>query len=587
MSNYCAGQKLRIFKHSSYFHRNYLAMYHFRIFALIISSLFILSCKNQDSKEEASKDTDIQKQPNIIFIMADDHAEQAISAYGHPISQLAPTPNIDRIAQNGAKFLNNFCTNSICGPSRAVILTGKFSHMNGFRMNGEKFNGSQPTLPKYLKDAGYQTAITGKWHLDGKPQGFDYWNILKDQGNYYNPDFIKGNDTTRIEGYTTDIITDMALNWLQKQRKKDQPFFLMVHHKAPHRNWMPPLRYINKYDSIQFPIPNTYFSKHEGQVASQQQLQTIYEDMYEGHDLKMVVEKGSDSLRHNPWTTDFDRMTKEQRDAWNKAYRPKNDAFFDANLSGRDLAKWKFQRYMRDYMGCVAAVDDGVGKLLDYLKENGLEENTIVVYTTDQGFYLGEKGFFDKRFMYEQSLDMPLLIQYPAKVKKGITVDALTQNLDFAPTFLDFANAEIPADMQGKSLKPLLLTDTVKDFRDAIYYHYYDFPAFHMVKRQYGIRTDRYKLIHFYDDIDEWEMYDLKEDPEEENNLYDDPAYAEIQKKLHEELEQLQEKYQVTEDEFQTSSPEKVEQAYRNFAKLAGEDPDTYPQQKKTKVDLE
>lgn len=538
-----------------------------------------------DKKEKETKKTDVQKRPNIVFIMTDDHAAQAISAYGHPVSQLAPTPNIDRIANNGARFLNNFCTNSICGPSRAVILTGKFSHINGFRMNGETFDGSQPTLPKFLKEAGYQTAIVGKWHLHGRPQGFDYWNILNDQGNYYNPQFINEKDTTIINGYATDIITDMGIEWIDVKRKKDEPFFLMVHHKAPHRNWMPPLRHINTYDSINFPLPDSYFSKHKGQVASQQQLQTIYEDMYDGHDLKLSVAKGSDSLRINPWTSDFDRMTDEQRQAWNNGYRPKNDAFHDANLKGRELAKWKGQRYLRDYMGTVKAVDEGVGKILDYLEKEGLTENTIIVYTTDQGFYLGEKGFFDKRFMYEESLAMPLLIQYPNAIQKGITIDALTQNLDFAPTFLDFAGAKIPEAMQGKSLKPLLTSNPSSEkFRNAVYYHYYDFPAFHMVKRHYGIRTDRYKLIHFYDDIDEWELYDLKEDPKEENNRYNDPEYASIQKELHAELNELQEKYEVTEKEFQTTPKEKVEQAYKNFARLAGEDPDTYPEEKSNEV---
>ena len=534
------------------------------LFGLLSISLF--SCKSETTETTSSE----EKKPNIIFIMADDHATQAISAYGHPVSQLAPTPNIDRIAENGALFKNNFCTNSICGPSRAVILTGKFSHENGFRMNGERFDGSQPTLPKYLQKAGYQTAIVGKWHLYGAPQGFDYWDILNDQGNYYNPQFIKDKDTSIIEGYTTDIITEKALGWL-KEKDSSQPFFLMVHHKAPHRNWMPPIRYINKYDSITFPVPETYFSEHENQEAAQQQLQTIYDDMYEGHDLKMVVSKGSDSLRHNPWTTDFDRMNNEQREAWNKAYRPKNDAFFEQNPKGKDLAIWKLQRYLRDYMGSVKAVDDGVGKILDYIEEKGMTENTIIVYTTDQGFYLGEKGFFDKRFMYEESLEMPMLMQYPKKIKKGTTVDALTQNLDFAPTFLDFAGAEIPEDMQGKSMKPLLTGNTDQNFREAIYYHYYDFPAFHMVKRHYGIRTARYKLMHFYDDIDTWEMYDLKEDPSEENNLYDHPEYAELQKELHQKLEDLQSKYHVTEKEFQTTPPEKVEQAYKNFRRLAGE----------------
>ena len=554
------------------------------IFKLLIITLILVGCN--DKKEEKAEEAQKPQKPNIVFIMADDHAAQAISAYGHPVSQLAPTPNIDRIAKNGARFQNNFCTNSICGPSRAVILTGKFSHINGFRMNGEVFDGSQPTLPKFLKKEGYQTAIVGKWHLHGKPQGFDYWNILNDQGNYYNPEFIHENDTTIVNGYATDIITDMGLDWIKTKRKKDEPFFLMVHHKAPHRNWMPPIRHINTYDSVNFPLPETYFSKHEGQVAAQEQLQTIYEDMYEGHDLKMTVAKGSDSLRHNPWTSDFDRMTKEQRQAWNDAYRPKNDAFHEANLSGRDLAEWKGQRYLRDYMGTIKAVDEGVGKILDYLEEQGLTENTIIVYTTDQGFYLGEKGFFDKRFMYEESLAMPLVMQYPPMIEKGTVIDALTQNLDFAPTFLDFAGAEIPGSMQGKSLKPLL-TGAEKDenFRDAVYYHYYDFPAFHMVKRHYGVRTDRYKLIHFYDDIDEWELYDLKKDPQEENNLYNDPEYAEIQKDLHAELKELQKKYEVTTKEFQTTPEEKVEQAYRNFARLAGEDPDTYPEEKSIEVE--
>ncbi len=548
---------------------------------LILSFLFLaislISCKNNSEEKELDKDQK-KKRPNIVFIMTDDHAAQAISAYGHPVSKLAPTPNIDRIANNGVKFNNNFCTNSICGPSRAVILTGKHSHLNGFRMNGETFDGSQPTLPKYLKEAGYQTALFGKWHLHGSPQGFDDWNILVDQGNYYNPDFIKNKDTTRIEGYATDIITEMGLDWLKNNRDKEKPFMLMVQHKAPHRNWMPALRHINKYDSIEFPLPKSYFSDHKGQVAAQEQLQTIYKDMYEGHDLKMTVAKGSDSLRHNPWKTDFERMTKAQRDAWNKAYRPKNDAFHDANLSGKELDKWKGQRYLRDYLATVAAVDEGVGKILDYLEESGLAENTLIVYTTDQGFYLGEKGFFDKRFMYEESLAMPMLMQYPGVIEAGSEIDALTQNLDFAPTFLDFANAEIPEEMQGRSLRSLMNNSiSDEDFRNAIYYHYYDFPAFHMVKRHYGIRTDRFKLMHFYDDIDVWEMYDLQKDPREMNNIYNHPDYAEVRKELHSSLDSLQKKYNVTEEEFATTPETKVNQAYRNFARMAGEDPENYP----------
>ncbi|MGY5849948.1 sulfatase family protein [Salegentibacter sp. F14] len=553
----------------------------FQSLSLLMVGCFFSSCKqkvNQSKEENPAR-------PNIVFIMTDDHAAQAISAYGHPISKLAPTPNIDRIAQNGVKFNNNFCTNSICGPSRAVILTGKHSHINGFRMNGEVFDGSQPTLPKYLKEVGYETALVGKWHLHGKPEGFDYWNILVDQGNYYNPDFIQGKDTTRIEGYATDIITDMGLDWLKQNADSGKPFMLMVQHKAPHRNWMPAPRHLNLYDSTEFPLPDTYFSEHKDQLAAQEQLQTIYEDMYAGHDLKLSVAQGSDSLAHNPWTTDFERMTTQQRNTWNDAYRPKNDAFHKADLSGKALAEWKGQRYLRDYLATVASVDEGVGKILDYLEETGLDQNTIIVYTTDQGFYLGEKGFFDKRFMYEESLAMPMLMQYPKEIKAGTEINSLTQNLDFAPTFLDFAGAEIPSAMQGRSLRQLVnQTSGEKDFRNAIYYHYYDFPAFHMVKRHYGVRTQRYKLMHFYDDIDFWEMYDLKKDPEEENNIYNHPDYADIQQKMHSKLDSLQKKYKVTEAEFEKTPKTIVEQAYRNFAKLAGEDPETYPEIKSQSI---
>lgn len=554
------------------------------ILKFLVAIIIILSYNSCKQEKEQPKEENPGR-PNIVFIMTDDHAAQDISAYGHPISKLAPTPNIDRIAQNGVKFNNNFCTNSICGPSRAVILTGKHSHMNGFRMNGEVFDGSQATLPKYLKEVGYQTALVGKWHLHGLPEGFDHWNILVDQGNYYNPDFIKGKDTTRIEGYATDIITDMGLDWLKQNADSEKPFMLMVQHKAPHRNWMPAPRHLNLYDSIKFPLPESYFSDHENQLAAQQQLQTIYEDMYNGHDLKLTVAKGSDSLAHNPWTTDFERMTSAQRKAWNDAYRPKNDAFHEANLSGKELAEWKGQRYLQDYLATVASVDEGVGQILDYLEESGLNENTIVIYTTDQGFYLGEKGFFDKRFMYEESLAMPMLMQYPKEIEAGTEINALTQNLDFAPTFLDFAGAEIPQDMQGRSLRPLVnQTTSDQDFRNAIYYHYYDFPAFHMVKRHYGVRTDRYKLIHFYDDIDFWEMYDLKEDPLEENNIYNHPEYVDIRERMHAKLDSLQEKYEVTEAEFEQTPEKRVKQAYRNFARLAGEDPETYPDKKSTKT---
>jgi uncharacterized sulfatase len=537
------------------------------IFYSILILTFLGSCTSK--KEETGKKK--TQTPNIVFIMADDHAMQAISAYGHPISKLAPTPNIDRLADEGAIFHHNYCTNSICGPSRAVILTGKHSHINGFRMNGDKFDGSQQTLPKLLQKAGYKTAIVGKWHLHGYPEGFDYWNIIKDQGNYYNPDFIHDGDTTRIEGYATDIITNMGINWLKENANGEKPFYLMIHHKAPHRNWMPALRHLNLYDSVKFPLPDSYFSTHEKQQAAKEQLQTIYKDMYEGHDLKMTLKKGSPELAHNPWKTDFDRMSLSQRAEWDVAYGPKNDAFHDANLSGKALEIWKGQRYLQDYLATIAAVDEGVGQVLDYLEENNLAENTIVVYTSDQGFYLGEQGFFDKRFMYEESFGMPLLIKYPKGIKKGTQIEALTQNLDFAETFLDYAQVEIPNDMQGKSLRPLLENKIADaDFRDAIYYHYYDFPAFHMVKKQYGVRTNRYKLIHFYDDIDTWELYDLQTDPKEVNNQIDNPEYKNIHEKLLVTLDSLQKVYQVTDKEFERATKESVEKNYLNFERLRG-----------------
>ncbi|HMB61836.1 MAG TPA: sulfatase [Eudoraea sp.] len=539
-----------------------------------IAMAFIFGVLMMGCKEKAPGPAQRRARPNILFIMADDHAFQAISAYGHPLGKLAPTPNIDRIAANGTVFNNSFCTNSICGPSRAVILTGKHSHINGFRMNGEQFDGTQPTLPKYLKKIGYQTAIVGKWHLHGEPTGFDYWDIINDQGNYYNPEFIQGKDTTIINGYTTDIITEKGLQWLKQNGNTGDPFFLMLHHKAPHRNWMPALRHANLYDSVTFPLPDSYFPSFENQRASKEQQQTIYEDMYEGHDLKMTKALGSSELDHNPWKTDFERMTAEQRNAWDNAYQQKNDAFHKANLRGKELDSWKGQRYLQDYLATIAAVDEGIGKILDYLEETGLDKNTLVVYTSDQGFYLGEKGWFDKRFMYEESFRMPLLMQLPGVIEAGSKVDALVQNLDFAQTFLDFAEGtEFTGDMQGKSMRGLF-DGSVKeeDFRDVVYYHYYDYPAFHMVKKQYGIRTSRYKLIHFYDDIDAWEFYDLEKDPHELHNAVDDPEYSEILSDMHRKLDSVQKVYLITDKEFEQAPKEMIAKAYENFARLRGKD---------------
>ncbi|RHW18579.1 DUF4976 domain-containing protein [Sphingomonas gilva] len=483
--------------------------------------------------------------PNIVFIMSDDHAVQAISAYGHPVSKLAPTPNIDRIAQNGVVFRNSFVTNSLCGPSRAAMLTGKFGHVNGFNKNGETFDASQWTWPRALKEAGYQTAVIGKWHIGPTPEGidFDYWKILDDQGKYYNPDFITAGGRTRVEGYATDLITRYSLDWLKTRRDPDKPFMLMVHHKAPHRNFMPALRHVQKYQGVEFPVPPTYFDDYKSRPAAARQEMNIYRDAQEGHDLKMTVAVGSTRLRENIWPDDFDRMTPAQRAEWDRLHQAGNDAMNAAGLEGRDMALWKYQRYMQEYLGTVAAVDEGVGELLDYLEESGLAENTIVVYTSDQGFYLGEHGWFDKRWIYEESMRTPLLVQYPGHIRGGTTVDALVQNIDYAPTLLECAGVPAPGGIQGRSLAPLVEGKPPADWRRSLYYHYYEFPGFHSVRAHYGVRSDRYKLARFYGDIDAWEFYDLKADPTEMHNRIDDPAYREEIATMKAELARLREYY--------------------------------------------
>ncbi len=465
-----------------------------------------------------------KKRPNIIYIMTDDHASHAMSCYGSKINK---TPNLDRIAKEGMRFDNCFCTNSICAPCRAVVLTGKHSHLNGVIDNGKRFDGSQQTFPKLLQAAGYQTAMIGKWHLKTDPTGFDYWNVLPGQGNYYNPVMIEMGERKKYTGYVTDIITDHSLNWL-KQRDPDKPFCLMYQHKAPHRNWKPGPKHLTMYDDVKIPEPATLFDDYKTKsAASREQTMSIKNELNR-NDLKLNKPNG---------------LNEEQLKAWNKAYEPKNKAFKEANLEGKDLVRWKYQRYIKDYLRCVASVDDNVGRLLDYLDREGLADNTVVFYTSDQGFYLGDHGWFDKRFMYEESLRMPLLARFPGRVKPGSVNKDMVQNLDFAPTFLDIAGVEIPSDMQGKSFRRILEGKKPKNWRQSIYYHYYEYPAVHSVKRHYGVRTQRYKLIHFYYDIDAWELYDMEKDPEELNNVYGDGAYAKVVKELKVELAELQELY--------------------------------------------
>lgn len=487
---------------------------------------------------------------NIVFIMSDDHAVQALGAYGHPVSRLAPTPNIDRIAQDGMVFLNSFVTNSLCGPSRAAMLTGKFGHINGFMRNGDTFDAGQPTWPAALRKAGYQTAIVGKWHLGEMPQGvFDYWKIFNDQGEYYNPDFITPDGRETVRGYATDLVTDFSLEWLEEVRDPGKPFLLMVHHKAPHRNWMPALHHARLYEDTRFPMPDTYFDNYEGRPAAAAQEMVVHRDMHEGHDLKMTDGVGSTTLRYDPWPWLFERMTPGQREKWDAAYRERNDAMNAADFDEREMAHWKFQRYLQDYLATVKSIDESVGAVLDYLEREGLADDTLVVYTSDQGFYLGEHGWFDKRFMYEESLRTPLLMKLPGRIPAGSSTGALVQNIDYAPTFLELAGVEVPADVQGRSLAGIASGRTPADWRRSIYYQYFEYPAVHSVKRHYGVRSDRYKLIHFYYDIDAWEFYDLVEDPAETNNLIDDPRHRDRIDEMRTELEALRKRYEVPDPE--------------------------------------
>ena len=501
--------------------------------SLICIALNMMSCNGNNPPD--------LERPNIVFIMSDDHAYQAISAYQ---GNLIQTPHIDRLAEEGVLFERAFVTNSICAPSRAVILTGKHSHLNGILDNSQVFDGTQQTFPKLMQYVGYETAMIGKWHLGSAPTGFDYYRILRGQGEYYNPIFISSEDTATMEGYVTDLTTDIALNWL-KDRQPDRPFCLMLHHKAPHRNWMPSLKHLETFKD-DLPVPQNYFDDYStrSQAAKRQEME-ITRDLRDGWDLKLVPEgQAPGKWTERNWDLVYNQqLSPQQRKTWDEFYTNENKPYQRGNLSGKDLALWKYQRYIKDYLKCILSVDENVGRVLDYLDENGLAENTIVVYTSDQGFYLGEHGWFDKRFMYEESFRTPLLIRYPVKLKGGQREKHLVQNLDFAPTLLDYAGIDIPDDMQGLSLKTLFDAPGPGEWRDALYYHYYEYPAEHSVDRHYGIRTEKYKLIHFYYDTDEWEFYDLDKDLSEMNNLIEDPSLQAEIESLKEQLLKLQYQY--------------------------------------------
>jgi arylsulfatase A-like enzyme len=450
--------------------------------------------------------TESRRRPNVIYIMADDHASHALSCYG---SRINKTPNLDRIARQGMRFANCFVTNSLCGPSRATLLTGKYSHINGYTVNERLFDGSQETFPKLLQKAGYQTAMVGKWHLGSDPTGFDYWNILPGQGVYLDPQFIEMGVKKQVKGYVTDIITDMAVDYL-KRCDKTKPFCLLYHHKAPHRSWVPDAKHADLYENERLPIPATFDDDYATRATPAREQQMTIERDLNKTDLKQDPPPG---------------------------------------LSGHALKEWKYQRFIKDYVRVIASIDDNVGRLLDYLEASGLAKSTIVIYTSDNGFFLGDHGWFDKRFMYEESLRVPLLVRYPGMIRPGSVSRAFVSNADFASTFLDYAGVPIPGDMQGRSLRPILEGREPGSWRKSLYYHYYEFPQPHHVYPHIGVRTERYKLVYYYT-IKEWELFDLKKDPHELKNLYNDPAHAQIRDQLTAELRRLKDELKDPEPAF-------------------------------------
>lgn len=495
------------------------------------------------------------RRPNILFIMSDDHAYQAISAYD---TSLIRTPQIDRIAREGMLFTNACVTNSICAPSRAVILTGKHAHLNGKIDNNAPFDTNQLTFPQLLRQNGYQTSMFGKLHFGNSPKGFDEFKILPGQGEYYNPQFItKGQGKIQVPGYVTDIITDMTLDWLKQKREPGKPFFCMYLHKAPHREWLPAPRHYKNYLLKNFPLPATLFDTYEnrGTAAKTAEMNLLKHLNWAGDskippdELKKLSIKETSDWGEKAYLNNINRMDSLQMAEWHKAYTPMIEAFKKQypTMTEKDLMIWRYQRYMQDYLACIESVDEGVGKVLDYLDKEGLAENTMVVYTSDQGFYLGEHGWFDKRFMYNESFRTPLLIRWPKQVKPGSMNHQMVQNLDFAQTFLEMAGIKAPESMQGQSILPLFKGDTAQ-FRKEAYFHFYEFPGVHRVKRHYGIANRDYKLIHFYHDVDEWELYDRKKDPAEMKNVYADPAYASVVKNMKELLGATRKKYKDSEE---------------------------------------
>lgn len=465
-----------------------------------------------------------RKRPNILVIFSDDHTEQAISAYG---SKLMNTPNIDRIANEGALLKNVFVTNSICAPSRAVLLTGKYSHMNGLKDNSPNryFDPNQQQIQKLLSSANYQTAWIGKWHLQTLPSGFDHFNILPDQGNYYQPHFIdKNNDTVMHQGYVTDLISDFALKWIES-RDGTKPFFLVVGEKATHRNWLPAIQDLEEFEQVEFPYPNSFNDDYSGRQAAAEQDMSISKTMQLKYDLKVGVDEQNHAI--------FGRMTDSEKSAYKKHYDAISKQYEKIKDDSVALVRWKYQRYLKDYLATARSMDRNIGRILNYLDSAGLAENTLVIYTSDQGFYMGEHGWFDKRFMYEESLRTPFVIRYPGVITPGKQVNEMVMNLDIAPTILDFAGVSIPGDIQGQTFRSLLNKGKFEGkWRKSVYYHYYEYPEPHRVAPHFGIRTERHKLIRFYGPVDSWELYDLQIDPDEMINLYGKKGMSRLTRKL-------------------------------------------------------
>lgn len=471
-------------------------------------------------------------QPNIIYIMADDLTTQAISAYGGIYRDIAPTPNMDRLAAEGMLFQQVMCTNAICGPSRAAILTGSYSHVNGYYKNesGGQFDAERWTFPREFQAQGYQTSLFGKWHLGSDPKGFDEYRFLAgsgQQGTYWDPVYNHNGEKVKETGYATNLTTDFALEWLSEKRDVEKPFLMLLQFKAPHRPWEPDKKYEKLWEDIEMPYPETFNDDYAGRELTAGDTEMTM-DYFSRRDMKLPRPEGLDNRARMEW--DFYGTQKDE------IVQPEG-------MSREEGRRWRYQKYIKDYLACVKSVDDNLGRVLDYLDDHGLTQNTLVVLTSDQGFYLGDHGFFDKRFIYEESLRMPFIIRYPKVVTPGTENRDIITNIDFAPTLLAAAGLETGVATQGRSFLEMLSGQTPAGWRQSMYYHYYEFPFWHHVQPHYGIRTDRFTLAHFYYNIDKWELYDLEKDPQQMQNVINNPEYRGVIRQLKKELMRIQEHY--------------------------------------------